>query len=81
MIDVDKVREKLRESDLYFEDVVPDGDDGVLVVIEWGDWKHEHLYCDHLMSEMGFALEDAEVTEEDGSDTYSADRYYKKRAS
>ncbi len=42
--------------------------------IEWGDWKHDHLYSEDLAKE--FFKEDLsiseDVTEEDGSDTYSA---------
>ena len=42
--------------------------------IEWGDWKHDHAYSEDLAKE--FFKEDLsiseDVTEEDGSDTYSA---------
>lgn len=50
--------------------------------IQWGDWKHEHAYCDFLIKE--FAKENGyetrcsvEVTEEDGSDCYSAIHQYR----
>lgn len=45
--------------------------------IPWGDWKHSHARTDYLMSLFGFALLYENVTEEDGSDTYSAYHYYK----
>lgn len=48
----------------------------VAINIEWGDWKHEHGWCDELMKKMGFTLNNEEVTEEDGSDCYSAIHYY-----
>ena len=46
--------------------------------ISWGDWKHEHARADWLVSEweeenaitLGASLQ--QVTEDDGSDTYSA---------
>ena len=42
--------------------------------ISWGDWKHDHIYSEDLAKE--FFKEDLsiseDVTEEDGSDTYSA---------
>ena len=47
--------------------------------ITWGDWKHEHWRSDVIVSEELAALFpnftislDTEVTEEDGSDCYSA---------
>ena len=47
--------------------------------IHWGDWKHDHLYCDYLMDELGYELINTEVTEENGSDAYSAIRTYIKK--
>lgn len=48
----------------------------VCAEITWGDWKHDHLRADWLAEENGFAKMKVEVTEEDGSDTYSATHYY-----
>lgn len=47
------------------------------VEINWGDWKHEHLRCkwltDEFLEKLGMTAHIAtEVTEEDGSDCYSA---------
>lgn len=47
------------------------------VEINWGDWKHEHLRCKWLTTEffekLGLAASfETEITEEDGSDCYSA---------
>lgn len=53
--------------------------EGVFVDIEWGDWKHSHLWCDDLMGYLGYALVSENITEEDGSDAYSAERIYKKK--
>lgn len=45
--------------------------------IEWGDWKHDHLYFKSKVTQFFKDLEidiniESEVTEEDDSDTYSA---------
>lgn len=54
------------------------GDKGIIKAnIEWGDWKHQHLYfksrVQKFFDELNIKIEiDSEVTEEDGSDTYSA---------
>ena len=58
-------------------------DDGLLVEINWGDWKHDHLWCDyeveHFLNSRGYEVlsHNTEVTDEDGSDTYSAIHSYK----
>lgn len=49
----------------------------VSIVIEWGDWKHEHGYADYIMQQHGFKKIKEDVTEEDGSDCYSSIHYYK----
>lgn len=59
-----------------FSVFVEDGMIKAEVVIHWGDWKHDHLYCDHLMRELKFEQVDVDVFEEDGSDAYSAVRNY-----
>ena len=34
---------------------VSEYDDGTIeITIEWGDWKHDHIYCDMLMEEKGY---------------------------
>lgn len=54
----------------------------VNITIERGDWKHEHLRCDWLLEEMckennlHLLIGGINVTEEDGSDTYSAIHHY-----
>ena len=53
--------------------------DQIVIGIEWGDWKHDHLYCIYLMSEIGYEQVSEELTEEDGSDCYSAEHYFEKQ--
>lgn len=66
----------LRDNDVY-ADVYAKGDD-VVVSISWGDWKHEHGWCRNLMEYINYIEIDSEVTEEDGSDCYSADHTFHK---
>ena len=58
-------------------DVYPDGE--VTVLIEWGDWKHDHLRLKQIMEQNGFSQTDERLTEEDGSDCYSAEHIYMKK--
>lgn len=53
-------------------------DGQIEIEIGWGDWKHDHLCCDHIMRENGYTLINEVVTEEDGSDTYSSIHHYRK---
>lgn len=69
----------LKEGNLYGEvDTCTDGE--VSILIEWGDWKHEHGYLRYLMQKNGFTETNENVTEEDGSDCYSAIHTFKKVA-
>lgn len=56
-----------------------DNDNAVYVSIHWGDWKHEHLWARDLMSYLGYVKVGEVVTEEDGSDCYSAEHTYIKK--
>lgn len=58
-------------------DVSEDNDGTIEITIEWGDWKHDHIYCDMLMKEKGYELIGENVTDEDGSDCYSSNHQYK----
>lgn len=46
------------------------------VSVEWGDWKHDHLFLRHIMMENHYLPIGEDVTEEDGSDTYSSIHYF-----
>lgn len=51
----------------------------ICVDIPWGDWKHSHMRADiQLMDKLGLECILKKVTEEDGSDCYSATHYYTK---
>lgn len=69
------VDRKLAEEKRYYE--VWYDDNSILVEVNWGDWKHDHLWLDSfvkkLLKEEGYdATVSVQVTEEDGSDCYSA---------
>lgn len=73
---VEKIQKRLTEEGISFSDVSEYDNGEVDVLIEWGDWKHDHLYCDHIMKELGYELSIETETEENGSDCYSAIRNY-----
>lgn len=64
------------EKDCYYE-IWPE-ENAICAEISWGDWKHDHLFFDYearkFLREKGYEVVniDTDITEEDGSDTYSA---------
>lgn len=76
LYDISYAKAVLSESPISFEDVYME-DFMLCVSISWGDWKHDHLCCRQLMQQLGYTFVREEVTEDDGSDAYSAVHYYK----
>lgn len=80
--EIDKILRYLNDNHIYPEEVRKAYFDDlhdvsrVVATISWGDWKHEHLRCDFLMSEIGYVYDGLIETESDGSDCFSADHYY-----
>jgi hypothetical protein len=76
---ISRLYKKLQEVGLYPDLWEERVNNEVMLVanVEWGDWKHEHHYLDHIMGEMGFSVYKVDVTETDGSDCYSALHYYR----
>lgn len=63
---------------MYYElDMYPT-DLELILIVNWGDWKHDHIAIDHIAEQATHPIEiSSNVTEEDGSDTYSAEHSYK----
>ena len=57
---------------------VSSSDNKVYVYISWGDWKHDHMWCQELMRYLGYKRVSFDVTDEDGSDCFSAEHTYIK---
>lgn len=77
---IQNLYKELKERDLYPDLWEEEIGNEVMVVanVEWGDWKHEHRYLDYVMEGLGFSVYKVDITEEDGSDCYSALHYYRK---
>ena len=75
-----ELNKHLEENDFHYQ-ARADYMDELVIEINWGDWKHEHLRADALVRDFfmnrGILVTPTqEVTEEDGSDVYSAIHYY-----
>ena len=77
---IEKIQKVLTDARIAFTEVNSYDDGTYEVVIEWGDWKHDHLYCDVIMKELGYELSLVTDTEENGSDCYSAIRTYSPKS-
>jgi len=75
--EVDMLNRYASDNRLYLDDISSFGGK-IRVSISWGDWKHDHGFCNRLLSYIGYSFVKEEVTEEDGSDCYSADHYFVK---
>ena len=75
---VRKIDDALMEHGVYAEvyrDIDYFGRDFLCIDISWGDWKHDHLRAKWVVEDvLGLDVMnwDTVVTEEDGSDCYSA---------
>ena len=80
VFDGEDINRYLSDNDLYTEDIYEESENIVNVSISWGDWKHEHMWCKILMEYIGFREIGEMLTEEDGSDCYSATHIFIKEA-
>lgn len=72
-IETVELAEKLLRAHGIYAEVYSDGPTDFCVDIHWGDWKHEHLAATSLMYNcLGLDETASWVTEENGSDCYSA---------
>ena len=72
----ERIRKIFKDNDLHYEWDEDLTLPVVYVHVLWGDWKHDHAYLKHVMQENDFIFIGEEITEEDGSDCYSATHTY-----
>ncbi len=70
------IKRIFKENELCYEYAV--NNNGTIEVhIDWGDWKHDHLFIKYIMWKNHYRQINEVVTEEDGSDSYSSVHYFK----
>lgn len=74
----EQVSKFLRDNRCLHDGVYTNSEGVTSVEINWGDWKHEHLWCDELMRYLEYIHVSDVETAENGSDCYSAIHYYLK---
>ena len=75
--DMDRIQALFAQAQFEYEPYMCN-DGSIEIGIEWGDWKHSHAFCDDLMKVLGWNCVSESVTDEDGSDCYSATHIYVK---
>ena len=76
---VEKIQKRLTEEGISFSDVSEYSNGEINIIIEWGDWKHDHEDCDTIMEELGYELATETELDTDGSDCYSSVHNYKPK--
>lgn len=73
---IQQLQNYLKEHNIYA--LVEEFNNQFIIDIDYGDWKHDHLYLQLLMNELHYTLVDKVITSSDDSDCYSATYYYNK---
>ena len=74
--EMEEVNQILWDNNIYHDTYIDD--DYIVVKINWGDWKHDHLRADYILNNAGYVCIDTVVTDSNGSDCYSATHFYYK---
>lgn len=76
----DVIERYLKRNGLHPDSITGIDSEGRLVKIEINnaDYREVHLILGHLMAMVGYVRQDIEVTQEDGSDCFSAVHTYAK---
>lgn len=65
------VKRIFKENNLTYEWWVED-DGNIVVIVEWGDWKHDHRFLKYIMRKNHYRVVLRIITEDDESDVFSA---------
>ena len=75
---MEQIETMLNEND-YYPEIGCNGST-ITIDIHWGDWKHDHIaITNFITSYFPLKLINTIVTENDGSDCYSARHYFVER--
>ena len=73
---IEKLEKILNENEINGEIIPLFNSELTGIHVYWGDWKHDHLRLDKVMKNNGIDLVTTVITEDDGSDAYSATHYF-----
>lgn len=66
-----------KENNLYYDYFILSNDEMIGIIIEDGDWKHDHLRLNYIMSKNNYIfIKENEIGTSD-DDSYSSTHYFK----
>ena len=74
--EIQRIYSFLEEHKLYPDEIYYDAYHRLNVEIYNGDWKHEHMWLDRLMWDLGYNKEEETLLDDNGEDTYSSIHQY-----
>ena len=74
--EVDMIQKYLSDNGADFDEIYQPNNGSIIISVSWGDWRHSHMFLRNLMEYLGYKQMAEILTEEDGSDCYSADHIY-----
>lgn len=66
-----------KENDMDYDWEVSPTDGTITINVYWGDWKHDHRFLQWVMAKNNYRVTNRVITEEDGSDAFSAEYEFK----
>lgn len=66
-----------KENNLYYDYFILSNNEMIGIIIENGDWKHDHLRLNYIMSKNNYKLIKEEEIGTSDEDSYSSTHYFK----
>ena len=72
--DIDRI---FKENNLYYDYFILSNNEMIGIIIENGDWKHDHLRLNYIMSKNNYIFIKEEEIGTSDEDSYSSTHYFK----
>lgn len=66
-----------KENNLYYDYFTLSNNEMIGIIIEYGDWKHDHLRLNYIMSKNNYIFVKENEIDTSDDDSYSSTHYFK----
>ena len=66
-----------KENNLYYDYFILSNNEMIGIIVEDGDWKHDHIRLNHIMLKNNYKLIKEEKIGTSDEDSYSSTHYFK----
>ena len=66
-----------KENNLYYDYFILSNNEMIGIIIENGDWKHDHLRLNYIMSKNNYIFVKENEIDTSDDDSYSSTHYFK----